>query len=35
MMDGAVHFVKNSINPRVWTAIGTRAGGEAVSADVF
>ncbi|MEO6809836.1 MAG: DUF1559 domain-containing protein [Isosphaeraceae bacterium] len=35
MMDGAVHFIKNSINPGVWTAIGTRAGGEVVGADSF
>jgi prepilin-type N-terminal cleavage/methylation domain-containing protein len=27
-MDGSVHNVKGSINPRVWSAAGTRAGNE-------
>ena len=31
--DGSVHFFKNSINPTTWFALGTRAGGEVVSAD--
>lgn len=30
-MDGGVHFVKDSVDPRVWSAAGTRAGGEAVT----
>jgi Protein of unknown function (DUF1559) len=29
-MDGSVHFVKNAINLRVWRALGTRSGGEAI-----
>jgi prepilin-type processing-associated H-X9-DG protein len=33
--DGSVHFVKNSINPIVYNALGSRAGGEVVSADQY
>ena len=29
-LDGSVHFVKESIDPRVWYSAGTRAGGEIV-----
>jgi hypothetical protein len=35
MADGSVKFVKDTINLRVWWAIGTRAGGEVVSADAY
>jgi prepilin-type N-terminal cleavage/methylation domain-containing protein/prepilin-type processing-associated H-X9-DG protein len=31
--DGSVRFIKDSINADVWRAVGSRAGGEAVSAD--
>jgi prepilin-type N-terminal cleavage/methylation domain-containing protein/prepilin-type processing-associated H-X9-DG protein len=35
MADGSVRFFKNSINLLTWNAIGTRAGGEVVSADSY
>ncbi|WP_233579094.1 DUF1559 domain-containing protein [Tautonia sociabilis] len=33
--DGSVHFVKDSVAPQTWWALGTRAGGEVVSADQY
>ena len=33
--DGSVKFVKNSIAVQTWWNLGTRAGGEIVSADQF
>jgi prepilin-type N-terminal cleavage/methylation domain-containing protein/prepilin-type processing-associated H-X9-DG protein len=33
--DGAVKFVKDQVNLSVWRALGTRNGGEVVSADSF
>jgi prepilin-type N-terminal cleavage/methylation domain-containing protein/prepilin-type processing-associated H-X9-DG protein len=33
--DGSVRFVKNSVNPVDWRALGTIAGGEIVSADSY
>ena len=33
--DGSVLFVKNSINPSVWSALGSRNGQEIVSSDAF
>jgi prepilin-type processing-associated H-X9-DG protein len=33
--DGAVRFVKNSIGLFVWRAVGTRNGGEVISADAY
>lgn len=34
-MDGGVHLVKDSIDPRVWLAVGTRSGGETVDGGPF
>jgi prepilin-type processing-associated H-X9-DG protein len=33
--DGSVHFLKNSIAPQTFRALGTRAGGEVVGADQY
>jgi prepilin-type N-terminal cleavage/methylation domain-containing protein/prepilin-type processing-associated H-X9-DG protein len=33
--DGSVRFAKNTINLTVWNALGTRAGGEVISADQY
>ena len=33
--DGSVKFVKDSIDMRMWMALGTRAGGEVVSSDAY
>jgi len=33
--DGSVHFIKNSINPVTWAALGTKAGSEIVSSDSY
>ncbi len=33
--DGSVHFIKNSINPFIWRALGTIAGGEVISSDQY
>jgi prepilin-type N-terminal cleavage/methylation domain-containing protein/prepilin-type processing-associated H-X9-DG protein len=35
MADGSVRAVKNTININVWWALGTRAGGEVISADAL
>jgi prepilin-type N-terminal cleavage/methylation domain-containing protein/prepilin-type processing-associated H-X9-DG protein len=35
MSDGSVRFVKNSVNRAVWSALGSRAGGEAISSDAY
>jgi prepilin-type N-terminal cleavage/methylation domain-containing protein/prepilin-type processing-associated H-X9-DG protein len=35
MADGSVRFAKNSINQATWWALGTRAGGEVISADSY
>ena len=35
MADGSVRFIKQSINPRTYNALGSRAGGEIVSADSY
>jgi len=33
--DGSVKFIKNSVNQTTWWAIGSKAGGETVSADAY
>jgi prepilin-type N-terminal cleavage/methylation domain-containing protein/prepilin-type processing-associated H-X9-DG protein len=35
LMDGSVRFIKSTIAQNVWRALGTRAGGEIISADAF
>jgi prepilin-type N-terminal cleavage/methylation domain-containing protein/prepilin-type processing-associated H-X9-DG protein len=35
MADGSSRFIKNSINPQTWMALGTRGNGEVVSADSY
>ena len=33
--DGSVHFIKSTINQIVWMSLGTKAGGEVLSADQY
>ena len=33
--DGSVRFIKNSVSPVTWRALGTIAGGEVVSSDQY
>ena len=33
--DGSVKFVKDSVSPQTWWALGSRAGGEVVSSDSY
>jgi prepilin-type processing-associated H-X9-DG protein len=35
MADGSVRFARDTVTPQVWWAIGTRNGGEALSADSY
>jgi prepilin-type N-terminal cleavage/methylation domain-containing protein/prepilin-type processing-associated H-X9-DG protein len=35
MADGSVRFVKSSLNMRTWMQLGTIAGGEAISSDMY
>ncbi len=33
--DGSVHFIKNTIAPNTWWALGSRNGGEVISSDAY
>ena len=33
--DGSVRFVKDSINPQTWMALGTKANGEVITSDSY
>jgi hypothetical protein len=35
MADGSVRFIKDSINVTTYRGLGTRAGGEVISADQY
>jgi prepilin-type N-terminal cleavage/methylation domain-containing protein/prepilin-type processing-associated H-X9-DG protein len=35
LLDGSVRFIKSSVSLLTWNALGTRAGGEAISADAL
>jgi prepilin-type processing-associated H-X9-DG protein len=35
LMDGSVKFVKETVNPSVWNALGTKAAGEVLSGDAL
>jgi hypothetical protein len=34
-LDGSVKFVKDSVSQATWWALGTKAGGEVISADSY
>ena len=34
-LDGSVHFIKNTVNVMTYAALGTKAGGEVISADQY
>jgi hypothetical protein len=33
--DGSTRFIKSTVSPQTWWALGSRAGGEVVSADSY
>jgi prepilin-type N-terminal cleavage/methylation domain-containing protein len=33
--DGSVHFIKSSVSPQTWWALGTRNGGEVIGSDQY
>jgi prepilin-type processing-associated H-X9-DG protein len=34
-LDGTVRFIRDSVDPAVWRALGTRSGGEAISGEAY
>ncbi|WP_165248651.1 DUF1559 family PulG-like putative transporter [Paludisphaera soli] len=34
-LDGTVRFIKNTVDPAVWRALGTRAGGETIGGEAY
>jgi prepilin-type processing-associated H-X9-DG protein len=34
-LDGSVKFIKDSVSPQSWWALGTRAGGEVIDASSY
>jgi len=34
-IDGSVHFLKDTVNPTPWAALGTKGGGEVLSSDQY
>jgi prepilin-type N-terminal cleavage/methylation domain-containing protein/prepilin-type processing-associated H-X9-DG protein len=35
LADGSTRFIKSSVGPQTWWALGTRAGGEVISSDTY
>jgi prepilin-type N-terminal cleavage/methylation domain-containing protein/prepilin-type processing-associated H-X9-DG protein len=35
MLDGSVHFIKNTVNPTTWWALASKSGGEVLSSDSY
>ena len=35
LADGSVRFIKDSVNEMTWWALGSKAGGEVISADAY
>jgi hypothetical protein len=33
--DGSVRFIKDSVNPQTWMALGTKANGEVITCDSY
>ncbi|MEO6809315.1 MAG: DUF1559 domain-containing protein, partial [Isosphaeraceae bacterium] len=34
-LDGSVHFIKSTVAPNIWWALGTRSQGEVISSDAY
>jgi hypothetical protein len=35
MTDGSVKFMKDNVSAQIWWALGTKSGGETLSADAY